>query len=139
MTCFQQSDVKTNLQMRSGILNQCVMQTIAIFIFSIGCLIELKFCEVSRNSFSNRFWKFQLSVLKNKKVLFLKKIKPLSISKQRSFVYRPNFQWRFWIRRVIFDGIFLKILNWILFPQQKSCQSMFRPSQKPDHFRIHKI
>jgi hypothetical protein len=32
--------------------------------------------------------------LKNKKVLFLKKkfFKPLSISKQKSFVYRPNFQ-----------------------------------------------
>ena len=40
--------------------------------FSLGCLIELKFCEVSRNSFSNRCWKFQLSILRNKKVLFLK-------------------------------------------------------------------
>ena len=37
-------------------------------------LNELKFCEVSRNSFSNRCWKFQLSILKNKKVLFLKNI-----------------------------------------------------------------
>ena len=36
-------------------------------------LNELKFCEVSRNSFSNRCWKFQLSILKNKKVLFQKK------------------------------------------------------------------
>ena len=33
----------------------------------------MKFCEVSRNLFSNRCWKFQLSILKNKKVLFLKK------------------------------------------------------------------
>ena len=41
--------------------------------FSMGCLIELKLCEVSQNSFSNRYWKFQLSTLKNKKVLFLKK------------------------------------------------------------------
>ena len=41
--------------------------------FFIGCLIELKFCKVSRNSISNRCWKFQLSILKNKKVLFLKK------------------------------------------------------------------
>ena len=32
------------------------------------------FCEVSRNSFSNRCWKFQLSILKNKKGLFLKNI-----------------------------------------------------------------
>ena len=44
------------------------------FLFFIGFLIELKFCEVSRNSFSNRFWKFQLSTLKNEKVLFLNKI-----------------------------------------------------------------
>ena len=44
-----------------------------IFIFSIGCLIELKFCEVSRNSFSNRYWKFQLSILKNKKSFISKK------------------------------------------------------------------
>ena len=36
--------------------------------FFIGCLIELKFCEVSRNSISNWTWKFQLlSILKNKK------------------------------------------------------------------------
>ena len=39
----------------------------------MGSLIELKFCEVSRNSFSNSFWKFQLSILKNKKVLLIKK------------------------------------------------------------------
>jgi hypothetical protein len=42
------------------------------FHFSICCLIELKFCEISWNPFSNRCWKFQLSILKNKKVLFLK-------------------------------------------------------------------
>ena len=35
-------------------------------------LNELKFCEVSWNLFSNRCWNFQLSILKNKKVLFLK-------------------------------------------------------------------
>ena len=40
--------------------------------FFISCLIELKFCEVSRNSISNWTLKFQLSILKNKKVLFLK-------------------------------------------------------------------
>ena len=38
------------------------------FHFSICCLIELKFCEVSRNSFLNRCWKFHFSILKNKKV-----------------------------------------------------------------------
>ena len=37
-------------------------------------LNELKFCEVSRNSISNWTWKFQRSILKNKKVLFLRKI-----------------------------------------------------------------
>ena len=61
--------------------------------FFISCLIELKFCKVSWNSISNWTWKFQLSILKNKKVLLLKKIffKPLSISKQKSFVYWLNF------------------------------------------------
>ena len=55
------------------------------------------FYWLSVNSFSNRIWKFHLSILKNKKVLFLEKkeIKPLSISKQKSFVYQSNFQWRF--------------------------------------------
>ena len=78
-----------------------LIQTTVMYIFSIGCLIELTFCEVSRNSFSNRFWKFQLSILKNKKVLFQKKIffKPLSTLKQKSLDYRPNFQWRLWIMR----------------------------------------
>ena len=37
-------------------------------------LNELKFCEDSRILISNWTWKFQLSSLKNKKVLFLKKI-----------------------------------------------------------------
>ena len=66
-----------------------LIQTIVIHIFSLGCLIELKFCEVSRNSFLNRCWKFQLPILKNKKVLFLKKIIfwSLSLSKQKRFVY----------------------------------------------------
>ena len=57
------------------------IHTIVIFNFCIGCLIELKFCKVPRNSFSNRCWNF---------------FKSLSISKQNSFVYWPNFQWRFW-------------------------------------------
>ena len=59
--------------------------------FSIGCLIELKFCEVSRNYFSNRCWKFQLSILKNKKVLFLKKynlVRSLSIDQESSNRWR---------------------------------------------------
>ena len=36
-------------------------------------LNKLELCEVSRNSISNWTWKFQLSILKNKKVLCLKK------------------------------------------------------------------
>ena len=50
-----------------------VIQTIVIF--SIDCLIELKFCEVSQNPKSWKCWKFQLSILTSKKVLFLKKIR----------------------------------------------------------------
>ena len=38
--------------------------------FFIGCLIGLKFCKVSRNWISNWTWKFQLSILKKKKVYF---------------------------------------------------------------------
>ena len=37
-------------------------------------LNELKFCEVSRNSFTNSFCKFQFSILKIKEVLFFKNI-----------------------------------------------------------------
>ena len=84
-----------------------LFRQLLIFVFSIVCLIELKFCEVSRNSFSNRFWKFLLSIILEK-VLFLKKtFNLLSISKQKSFVYRLNFQWRFWL---ILHEIFFAIL-----------------------------
>ena len=38
-----------------------------------NCLNEMTFCEISRNSISNRCWKFKISILKNKKVLSLKK------------------------------------------------------------------
>ena len=52
-----------------------------------NCLNELKFCEVSRNSFLNRCWKFQFSILINKKVLFLNKIwfRPWSLHRPREF------------------------------------------------------
>ena len=61
-------------------------------------LNELKCGEVSRNSISNRCWKFQLSILKNKKVLFLKKYLLSRIAKvdPKDGFSRPNFQWRFW-------------------------------------------
>ena len=58
-----------------------LIQTIFNSIFSTSCLIELKFCEVLWNSFSNRFLR---SILKNKNVLI-----------QTSFVYCPNFRWWF--------------------------------------------
>ena len=57
-----------------------LIQTIVISIFSISCLIEMKFSEFSRNFFSRRCWKFHLFFLKkyflgrsqyqNKKALF---------------------------------------------------------------------
>ena len=77
-----------------------LIQTTFILIFSMGSLNELQFCEVSRNPQSKRCWKFQLSILKNKKVLFLKNYflsqewTGFNI-KTTSFVYCPNFQWRF--------------------------------------------
>ena len=52
-------------------------QTIHRKVKNNNCLNELnemKFCEVSRKVISNWCWNFQLSILKNKKVLFLKKI-----------------------------------------------------------------
>ena len=67
-----------------------LIQKIFVSIFCIHCLIGLKFCH--KILFSNRYWKFQFSILKNKKVLYIKKkIKLLSISKQKSFVYCLNF------------------------------------------------
>ena len=49
------------------------------------CLNELKFCKVSRNPKSNSCWKFQLSILTNKKVLFLKKIWSVPCTMDSSF------------------------------------------------------
>jgi hypothetical protein len=77
-----------------------LIQTIVTYIFSLCCLIELKFCEVSRNSFLNRCWKFQPSILKNEKVLFLKvlvwtftrqtRIQILSLP-ESFFIFLPKF------------------------------------------------
>ena len=49
-----------------------IFRQLLFSLFSLSCLIELKFCENSQNSFSNRGWKFRLSILK-KKVLYLRK------------------------------------------------------------------
>ena len=43
------------------------------FMGNTSCLNELKFCEVSWNYKSKRCWKFQISTLTKKNVLFLKK------------------------------------------------------------------
>ena len=59
-------------------------------------------CEVSRNSFSNRCWKFQLSILKNKKVLFLKKY----------FFGRSQYQNK---KALFTDSIFPKVLGYTLY------------------------
>ena len=61
--------------------------------------ISWNFVRFFAKFFSSRCWKFQLSIyLEQQKSFIPKKIffRPLSISKQKSFVYWPNFQWRFW-------------------------------------------
>ena len=67
-------------------------------LFFIGCLIELKFCKVSWNSIPKWTWKFQLSILKNKKVLFLKK----------NFLSRCQYQNK---KSLFTDSIFQKVLD----------------------------
>ena len=64
-------------------------------------LNDLKFFELSQNFISNRCWKFQLSFLKNRKVLILKKYFLAVVSKYAKVDPKdgaccPNFQWRFW-------------------------------------------
>ena len=67
-------------------------------------LNELKFCEVSLYSISNRCWKFQLAILKNKKVLFLKKYFLSCTAKidPKDGVSRLNLQRRFWFKYATF-------------------------------------
>ena len=94
--CFQKPSLK--IRTPSAISwNSYSLFRNCYFHFSIGCLIELKFREVWRNIFSNRWWKFQFSILWNKNVLFLKKYDlGHSQYRKKSFVYWPNFQRRFW-------------------------------------------
>ena len=77
----------------------------------------MKFCEVSRNSISNRYWKFQLSILKNKKVLFLKKYFLSRTAKidPKDGVSRPNFQWWFWSSKVNRQNLWRCNTNLFLF------------------------
>ena len=66
-----------------------------LYSFFLSVVNQLNFSEVVL--ISNRRWKFQLSILENKKVLFLKKYFSSSSQYQnkKSFVYRPNFQWQY--------------------------------------------
>ena len=91
-----------------------LIQTTFIFIFSIGCLYELKFCEVSLNPKSNRCWKFQL-ILRNKKVLFLKNIWAKPYGQDSSFFNQQMAPWcaNFWVK--IFALAKLKGLNLTVF------------------------
>ena len=62
-------------------------------------LNELKICEVSWIDFKLNLKVSAFYLEKKKSFIPEKKIfKPLSISKQKSFVYWPNFQWKFWSR-----------------------------------------
>ena len=92
-----------------------LIQAIVIFNLSIGCLIELKLCELSLNSFSNRCWKFLLSIVENKKSFIPSQKYFLSCCQyqKKSFVYWPNFQWRFCFlafhdRQSCFDSAFFQ-------------------------------
>ena len=67
--------------------------------FSINCLIKLKFCEVSQNPFSNRLWKFQLSILKNKKILVLKKNSSYCQYQNSKPIFSEGFESRYQKRR----------------------------------------
>ena len=90
------------------------IHTIVIFNFCIGCLIELKFCKIPRNSFSNRCWNF---------------FKSLSISKQNSFVYWPNFQWRFWCPCLQNCSPGSSLLNYYAFNLKKMTGEMYSPKK----------
>ena len=81
-----------------------------IFVWVIkSCPNKLKSCEVSRNGELKRCWKFQLSTLTNKKVLFLKKIWSVPCTMDSSYfspkmaTWRPNFPHpRLWFLRPLF-------------------------------------
>ena len=58
----------------------------------MGCLIELKLCEVSLKFVFKPILKISSLYLEKKKVLFLKKkFKPLSISKRKALLTDPIF------------------------------------------------
>ena len=102
-----------------------LIQTIVNFIFSIVCLIELKLCEVSRNSFSNRCWKFQLSILKNKKVLFLKKyfLSHCQYQNKKALFADPIFSEGFALEvKMLLSYIFANICQFLIGVNISGCQ-----------------
>ena len=89
-TFFVFQDRKLKLLASVFSWNLTKFQLIVIFIFSFGCLILWGFMK-----FFFKQMRVSAFYLENKKVLFLE---IFLISKQKSFVYWPNFQWRFWSR-----------------------------------------
>ena len=70
---YDQGNIFFGLTLSASVWNRISRNHTKYLIQTIIISIELKLCEVSRNSFSNRCWNFHLYSLKNKKVLFLKK------------------------------------------------------------------
>ena len=61
-------------------------------IFLLFVWLSWNFCKVSGNLISNWTWKFELSIFKNKKVLFLKKkLSHYQYQNKKKFVYWLNF------------------------------------------------
>ena len=56
-----------------------------------SCLKKLKSCEVLRNNKSKRCWKFQISILTNKKILSVPCTMNSSFFSQQMVPWHPNF------------------------------------------------
>ena len=69
-------------------------QLLFSFFYRFSDWVEILHCFTK--FFSNQILKVSAFYLEKQKSFSPKKIKLLSISKQKSFVYRPNFHWRFW-------------------------------------------
>ena len=108
-----------------------LIKTIVIYIFSLGCLIEWKFYEVSRNSFLKRCWKFQLPILNNKKVLFPQKNIFLAVVSKHAKIVpkdgasRPSLQHR------------SLMLKWFKSRQEEGITITIAPAQLPPLWQVH--
>ena len=90
---LQWEDKRNSIQIHPNIYKSiqfCLTKIFSAMVWWINCFTKICF---------NRCWKFQFSILKNKKVLFLQKkvFWPLSKSKQKSCVYWINFPVMFWL------------------------------------------